>query len=52
MFFTDSPAFFNPCCTASSTPLLEDALISMTLATDMATLSGGLVQTARCVSPA
>src|SRR5574337_682915 len=47
MFFTDSAAFFRPPCTASSTLLLDEALISMTLATDMASTSGGIVQAAR-----
>lgn len=36
MFLTDSAHFFNPLRTASSTLVLDEALTSMILATDMA----------------
>jgi hypothetical protein len=38
MFLTDSAAFLMPLWTASSMLLLDEELISMTLATDMAIL--------------
>src|SRR6185437_14997352 len=41
MFLTVLPAFSNPCRTASSIPLEDDALSSMTLVTDMLVLLAG-----------
>ena len=35
MFFTDSAHFFRPCFTASSMLVVDEALSSMNLATDM-----------------